>query len=491
MSRRARTLSYALVQLILLTFFVAVAGPAHAFVDKDCGDFSTQKKAQEFYLDWGGPQQDPHGLDDDSDGVACESNPCPCYYGTQPPADNPPATPPPPVRSSLDLSASRSSGITGERFRMVARVDPRFSRPIIIQQKIGDRWVRVLSGKTQKDGRWHIKGRVAKKSTTYRAAVPAVKHDGRKYTATNSAPVTIKALSQRVTLQLSDGSVVTGDRVVATADASPVRSGRPVVLQRKTNSGWTKVGSDRENRSGEARFVLDTGSTGTFTYRAVVQRYQGAVPSSSDTRELKVAPLPDTTPPSVPTGLVATAGDGFVDLDWTDVTTPDLQGYYVYSSTAAGGPWTRLTAQPVTTSSFRASGLANGTEYYFCISSVDTTGNESACGSSASATPTPPPDTTAPDAPQGLTATGGNTVVDLDWADVATADLAGYRVYVATAAGGPWTLLTADPIAPSAYQAQGLTNGTQYFFRVTAVDVAGNESAPSGVVSATPAAPAP
>ena len=78
MSRRTKLFALPLVQFVLLTFLVAVAGPAHAFVDKDCGDFSTQKKAQEFFLNQGGPQQDPHGLDDDSDGVACESNPCPC-----------------------------------------------------------------------------------------------------------------------------------------------------------------------------------------------------------------------------------------------------------------------------------------------------------------------------------------------------------------------------------------------------------------------------
>lgn len=51
--------------------------PAYA-ADKDCGDFSSQKAAQDFYIANGGPQSDPHGLDADGDGVACESNPCPC-----------------------------------------------------------------------------------------------------------------------------------------------------------------------------------------------------------------------------------------------------------------------------------------------------------------------------------------------------------------------------------------------------------------------------
>ena len=43
--------------------------------DYDCSDFSTQKEAQKFFKKNGGPQKDPHGLDGDGDGRACESLP--------------------------------------------------------------------------------------------------------------------------------------------------------------------------------------------------------------------------------------------------------------------------------------------------------------------------------------------------------------------------------------------------------------------------------
>ena len=46
--------------------------------DRDCSDFSSQAAAQDFYEAAGGPQSDPHRLDNNGDGVACESNPCPC-----------------------------------------------------------------------------------------------------------------------------------------------------------------------------------------------------------------------------------------------------------------------------------------------------------------------------------------------------------------------------------------------------------------------------
>ncbi|MDE0142990.1 MAG: SH3 domain-containing protein [Caldilineaceae bacterium] len=43
--------------------------------DRDCGDFSTQAEAQAFFHAAGGPAHDPHRLDGDNDGVACESLP--------------------------------------------------------------------------------------------------------------------------------------------------------------------------------------------------------------------------------------------------------------------------------------------------------------------------------------------------------------------------------------------------------------------------------
>ena len=42
--------------------------------DRDCPDFGSQAEAQRFFLENGGPASDPHKLDRDHDGIACESN---------------------------------------------------------------------------------------------------------------------------------------------------------------------------------------------------------------------------------------------------------------------------------------------------------------------------------------------------------------------------------------------------------------------------------
>jgi len=41
--------------------------------DRDCGDFSTWKQANDFFKAAGGPNSDPHRLDGDNDGVPCEA----------------------------------------------------------------------------------------------------------------------------------------------------------------------------------------------------------------------------------------------------------------------------------------------------------------------------------------------------------------------------------------------------------------------------------
>lgn len=74
---------------IVATMLVTFATPANAFVDRDCGDFPNQAAAQAFYIANGGPGSDPHNLDAEGDGRACESLPCPCgSRGPQQPVNN-------------------------------------------------------------------------------------------------------------------------------------------------------------------------------------------------------------------------------------------------------------------------------------------------------------------------------------------------------------------------------------------------------------------
>jgi hypothetical protein len=90
----------------------------------------------------------------------------------------------------------------------------------------------------------------------------------------------------------------------------------------------------------------------------------------------------DTTAPSPVTGLSATGGPKNVTLDWTAPTTDsdttalyDLKGYNIYRSTS--------NSQPASPAAFSGSdkyvdgGLAQNTTYYYWVTAVDFTGNES------------------------------------------------------------------------------------------------------------------
>jgi fibronectin type 3 domain-containing protein len=78
--------------------------------------------------------------------------------------------------------------------------------------------------------------------------------------------------------------------------------------------------------------------------------------------------------------------------------------------------------------------LTADTTYYYKVTAVDTSGNESQPSVQASAkTSEGSGDTTPPAVPTGLTATAvSSSSINLDWADNTDSDLAGYKVYRST-----------------------------------------------------------
>lgn len=87
-----------------------------------------------------------------------------------------------------------------------------------------------------------------------------------------------------------------------------------------------------------------------------------------------------------------------------------------------------------------------------------------------------------PAAPTGLTAIASDAKVDLTWGAVTEAT--SYNVYRSTTSGGTYTKI-ADNVTGTTYTDSSVTNGTTYYYVVTAVST-GGESANSNEVSATP-----
>jgi fibronectin type 3 domain-containing protein len=181
---------------------------------------------------------------------------------------------------------------------------------------------------------------------------------------------------------------------------------------------------------------------------------------------------PRVSPPAAPTGLTATPGNAQVTLSWTAST--GATSYNVKRATVSGGPYTTV-ASPTSTT-FTDTALTNGTTYYYVVTARNG-GGESGNSTEASATPQAP----APAAPTGLTATPGNAQVALSW--TASTDATSYNVKRATVSGGPYTTV-ASPTSTT-FTDTALTNGTTYYYVVTAVN-SGGESGNSTETSATP-----
>src|ERR1022692_47633 len=180
------------------------------------------------------------------------------------------------------------------------------------------------------------------------------------------------------------------------------------------------------------------------------------------------------TAPSAPAGLTATAGDQQISLSWS--ASSGATSYNLKRSTTHGGPYSQINAPTAT--GFTDTGLTDGTTYYYVVSAVNSTG-ESANSGEVSATPSAA--VSAPPAPTGLAATAGDQQVILNWR--ASSGATTYHVKRGTTSGGPYTQVAA-PSGPSDTDA-GLSDGTTYYYVVSAVNSAG-ESANSSQVSATP-----
>ncbi len=91
-----------------------------------------------------------------------------------------------------------------------------------------------------------------------------------------------------------------------------------------------------------------------------------------------------------------------------------------------------------------------------------------------------------PPAPVNLTfnPSVGPTRLQLAWdAPPGSTDVNRYRAYRSLTAGGPYTVATVDPVRHTTFLDTGLQPTTRYYYRVSAVDVSGNESALSAEYS--------
>jgi hypothetical protein len=135
--------------------------------------------------------------------------------------------------------------------------------------------------------------------------------------------------------------------------------------------------------------------------------------------------------------------------------------------------------------------------YVYTVRSVIQVGDQERESSDSEAVTVTPRDTFPPAAPQVLVAAllpgaiPGSFVAELSWSINLETDLAGYRVYRSEQESVRGQLLTADLLPAPADRDTSVEPGHHYWYTVTAVDRAGNESAASASVAIDVPRPSP
>ncbi len=241
---------------------------------------------------------------------------------------------------------------------------------------------------------------------------------------------------------------------------------------------------------------------GTVSYVVRTRASQKRASADSNVVSLRVFPV------AAPIASVqARVTESAVELSWTGPSGTaagepinKITSYRIYrseihpSTTAPGQTQESPQGKPELNSALLASSesetfrdtsfVFDYTYVYIVRSVIQVDGNELESSDSQPVTVTPR-DTFPPATPQGLVAAvlpgsaPGTFVVDLSWSINLETDLAGYHVYRSEQEGTRGQLVTPDLLPMPAVCDTSVQPGRRYWYTVTAVDRAGNESPPS------------
>jgi predicted phage tail protein len=194
---------------------------------------------------------------------------------------------------------------------------------------------------------------------------------------------------------------------------------------------------------------------------------------------------------------MGTAQAAVVTMEWDAVTanadgsTPltDLAGYRVFRATAslmgltttqamtAGGVFRHTTGAGILT--LAIGGLSDGASHYFRMAAYDTSGNQSGFNVDGSGSDVQVSTFTPLPAPTGLSATAASaSQINLSWTDASNNET-GFRIE-RSVDNVTFALVTTTAANATTYSDTGLSDSTQYFYRVRAVNALTNSGWAAG-----------
>jgi fibronectin type 3 domain-containing protein len=174
---------------------------------------------------------------------------------------------------------------------------------------------------------------------------------------------------------ISEYRIYRGELDPTSADAAATD-----ISQAKWKSALALLAASPGNTYRDATF--DFGKTYLYVVRAVISTAGGALESSNSSPAI-VTPR-DIFPPAVPQGVVSAVIVGSptnspeVDLSWSINVETDLAGYRVYRGEQEGTPGQLVTPDLLLSPAYRDTSVQPGHRYWYSVTSVDRSGNESA-----------------------------------------------------------------------------------------------------------------
>ena len=212
---------------------------------------------------------------------------------------------------------------------------------------------------------------------------------------------------------------------------------------------------------------LTNGGSYTFTVAAVNANGTSTFSSAS-------ASATPAAAPGAPTGLAVLAGDTSTVVSWNPPADDGGSPITSYLITASNGS-TCVALAPAT--SCRVTGLTNGTSYTFTAKAINAIGTGVASSTSPPAVPAG-----LPTAPTAISAAIGDGQVTLTFSGAGANGSTITNYTVITSPGGATGSSSSSPVT-----VLGLTNGTQYTFRVIATNSVGDSESSTVFATATPA----
>jgi hypothetical protein len=191
--------------------------------------------------------------------------------------------------------------------------------------------------------------------------------------------------------------------------------------------------------------------------------------------------------PTAPQDLNATAGDGYILLEWSQPSNPGftpVNHYLIYRGTSSES---LILLDDTTELFYNDTNLANDHPYYYKVSAVNSHG-EGVAADIVFAIPNA--EGVVPSAPQNLVATSSGLWVQLDWDPPFSSGASAITHYYVYRGTSPLSLSLEVPlgVVTSYNDTDDLVNGQTYYYSVSAVNDEG-EGERSNLVTATPFSP--